>query len=334
MSSFWNTLKKPISILAPMEDVTDTVFRRVVTNCGRPDVFFTEFTSTDGMLSVGRDRVINRLEYTKDEKPLVAQIWGNNPENYLKACREIQEMGFDGVDINMGCPVGKIVKKGGCSGLIENPNLAKELILAAKEGANKIPVSVKTRLGFSKLDTEKWTTTLLEMDLPVLTMHGRIAKHMSKYPANWDEIKKVVDIKNQMQKDTLIIGNGDVMSYQEIFEKHETTGVDGVMIGRGIFQNLFVFNPNGPKCMTEISAETKLKLLTYHLELHKKRWGESTRYATMKKFYKIYVNTFKEASDLRSSLMETHSIDEALILIAKFSKEYGISKIKEDRATN
>ena len=222
-----------------MEDVTDTVFRRIVAFCGRPDVFFTEFTSTDGLVSPGRLRVIERLEYTDEELPLVAQIWGNNPENYYKACQEIADRNFQGIDINMGCPVKKVAGKGCCSGLIDNPQLAGELIQAAKEGSKGLPVSVKTRLGYRKVQTEEWFSFLLEQDVPVITVHGRVAKHMSKYPADWDEIEKVVELRNQINPKTLIIGNGDVKSQAEITEKADSHGVDGVMIGRGIFCQSF-----------------------------------------------------------------------------------------------
>jgi len=162
-NNFWKTLPRPFSVLAPMEDVTDSAFRRFIAKCGRPAVFYTEFTSTDGICSAGFSGVKHRLKYTEDERPLVAQIWGNNPDNYFKTCRILCEMGFDGIDINMGCPVPKVAKKGACSALIDNPDLARELIIAAKEAAGKIPISVKTRLGFKHLKTEEWGQTLLEL---------------------------------------------------------------------------------------------------------------------------------------------------------------------------
>ena len=317
-SSFWHKLKKPFSVLAPMEDVTDTVFRRIIANCHRPDVFFTEFTSTDGMMSEkGRENVVQRLEYTEKERPLVAQIWGNNPENYYIASKELVERGFDGIDINMGCPVKKITTKGCCSALIENQALAKELILAAKEGASNTPVSVKTRLGFKSLQTLEWASFLLELNLPVLSFHGRIAKHQSKYPANWEEIKSIVNLKNQMKKDTLIIGNGDVSSYQEIQDKHKEYKVDGVMIGRGVFENLYVFSPE-LKYLKDFPKERKLKLLGQHLNEHQKRWGDTDRYSTMKRFFKIYIKDFSHAAELRNALMETNSVKESIRIIESY----------------
>ena len=195
-----------------MEDVTDTVFRRIVAHCGAPDVFFTEFTSADGLCSVGYDAVAHRLRYTEAERPLVAQIWGIHPDTHMKAARLAVEMGFDGIDINMGCPVKKIVKTGACSGLIENPTLAREIYLATREGAGDLPVSIKTRCGFRSWRTEEWTGFLLELEPVVLTVHGRIARDESKYPADWDQVARVVTLRDQMESPTIILGNGDVTS--------------------------------------------------------------------------------------------------------------------------
>lgn len=302
-----------------MEDVTDTVFRRIVAECAPPDVFFTEFVSSDGMFSPGAKRVMERLDYTEEEKPLIAQIWGNNPENYFKAARLIAERGFNGVDINMGCPVKKITSKGCCSALIDNPALAKELVLAAREGARHIPISVKTRLGYKQVQTEKWIGFLLELDLPAITVHGRVAKHQSKYPADWEEIGKVVRLNKEMKKSTIIIGNGDVFCGTDINEKHEQYQVDGIMIGRGIFNDLFIFG-NHIKSLRERSVEEKLNLLLRHLSLFKERWGEKSRYATIKRFYKVYINNFSQAGDLRAKLMESTQLSEAIEIIEDFSK--------------
>ena len=204
MNGFWDNLTRPITALAPMEDVTDTVFRRIVVRCGPPDVFFTEFTNADGLCSRGRDAVIHRLRFTEEERPIVAQIWGNNPEHYRTVCSQIRDMGFDGIDINMGCPVRKIVKTGACSALIDNPPLAREIIIATMEGAGETPVSIKTRMGFTKRRTEEWSSFLLDLKPAVLTMHGRIAKDMSDVPADWQEIGKVVRIRDATGSNTLI----------------------------------------------------------------------------------------------------------------------------------
>ncbi|MCA9385268.1 tRNA-dihydrouridine synthase [Candidatus Dojkabacteria bacterium] len=318
MKNFWLSLQRPFTVLAPMEDVTDTVFRRIVKSCGAPDVFFTEFMSTDGYMSPGKDRVARRIEYTEEERPLVAQIWGNKPEKYYQTAQELVKLGFDGIDINMGCPVHKIVKKGCCSALADNPTLAGEIIQACKEGAKDIPVSVKTRLGYRTKKTEEWSKFLLEQDIAVLTMHGRTQKEMSKVPADWSEIKKVVDIRNEMGIETLIIGNGDVKSLEEVHEKHTTTGVDGVMIGRGIFTDPYVFNPD--KSIMNLTIEERLDLLLRHTRLFNEIWGDVKNFALLKKFFKIYVSDFEGAVELRVELMKCDSLAQVEEVVANYAQ--------------
>jgi nifR3 family TIM-barrel protein len=310
MTNFWADLKKGFSVLAPMEDVTDTVFRHIVLECGRPDVFFTEFTSTDGLMSKGRKSVIRRLQYDQDQRPIVAQIWGNKPENYLKSAQLLVELGFDGIDINMGCPVRKVVKHGFCSGLILNKNLAREIVLATIEGAGEIPVSVKTRMGFNKIETESWTEYLLNMGIKALTIHGRLAKDLSKFPANWEEISKAVAVRDSIFKDNkdkpLIIGNGDADSLEDIKNKVETYKVDGVMVGRGIFKDPFLFNPT--KSIEDLSVKERMELLLNHSRLFVKTWSSTRNFAVLKKFYKIYINNFEGASEMRAKLMECETL--------------------------
>ena len=317
MSSFWQTLPRPITALAPMEDVTDTVFRRIVAGCGRPGVFFTEFTNADGLCSVGREAVIHRLRFTEEERPIVAQIWGNNPENYLRVCREICDMGFDGIDINMGCPEKRVVKQGACSALIDNPTLATELVRAAQEGAGELPVSVKTRLGFRSRRTELWSETLLRLHPAVLTMHGRTAKELSEVPADWGEIAKVVELRDAMGSDTLIIGNGDVTKREQIPDFCRDYGVDGVMIGRGIFHDLFIFRPPETEgAFRDLPPREKLRHLREHVLLFREVWGEGRNVNILKKFVKVYVTGFAGAAGLRAELMETTGYDELLARIA------------------
>ncbi len=308
MDSFWRTLGRPIKVLAPMEDVTDTVFRRVVARCGRPDVFYTEFTNTDGLCSPGREAVIHRLQFTEEERPIVAQIWGNNPEHYLRSARELAALGFDGIDINMGCPVKKIVKNGSCSALIENKPLARELIQAAKEGAGMLPVSVKTRLGFHDLRTEEWTGFILEQKPEALIVHGRIAREMSDFPAKWDEIARVVALRDRMGSDTLVIGNGDVTSLGEIAEKAERYRVDGVMVGRGIFQNLFLFDPQ--RAGRNPPPPERIAMLRAHIALYRSTWGGDKSFEVMKKFVKVHIASFEGAAHLRNRLMEASGYEE------------------------
>jgi nifR3 family TIM-barrel protein len=300
MKNFWLTLKKPILVLAPMEDVTDFVFRKIITEIAKPDVLFTEFTNCDGLISAGSTVVKQRLKYDEDQRPLVAQIWGKNPETYFKSAQLIKGLGFDGIDINMGCPAKKVVKDNNGAGLIKDPKLAGEIILAVKEGGG-LPVSVKTRLGYRSVQTQDWLGYLLSLDLAALTVHGRIATHLSKDPANWEEIGRVVKMRNEAKIRTLIIGNGDVKSYSDALEKYNQYKVDGVMIGRGIFENPWLFEKTlDPKHHT---LNERVDLMLKHAELFEKTWQNPKRFGVMKKFIKMYINGFEGAGDIRAKLM-------------------------------
>jgi len=318
MQNFWNELSKPIFTLAPMEDVTDTSFRELVMEISDPHFFhviFTEFTSTDGLCHpVGRPNVISRLLVNESEREvlngkgikLVAQVWGANPEKFYQATKLIcDEFNFDGIDINMGCPVKKIVKQGGCSALIGKNDLAAEIILATKEASN-IPVSLKTRTGIKKHDTENWIGFLLEQDLAAITLHARTQKDQSEAPADWREIAKAVTIRDQSGKEIPLLGNGDVMSVEDAISKCNETGADGVMIGRGIFHNPWFFNHPQP----EITVQQKLDLLWKHTDLFTKTWQDQKNFSILKRFFKIYTNNFHGAARLRATLMETSSVEE------------------------
>jgi nifR3 family TIM-barrel protein len=312
MANFWQDLPKPFLVLAPMEDVTDYVFREIVAKLPRPDVFFTEFTNADGLLSKGRQKLIRKFQYSESQRPIVAQIWGKNPENLFKAAELISDLKFDGVDINMGCPVKTVVKKGAGAGLIGNLSLTKEIIDAVKRGAQGIPVSVKTRLGIETIITEDWIGFLLEQKLDALTVHGRTAAQMSSVPANWEEIGKAVAIKNAKSPETILIGNGDIMSFAQAKDVQQKYGVDGVMIGRGIFANPWVFEKS--KDITHTKAEY-IALLLKHVELHTKTWGNTKNFELMKKFYKMYIRDFDGAGALRQKLMECKTGQETIEII-------------------
>jgi nifR3 family TIM-barrel protein len=322
--SFWNTIDRPIIALAPMEDVTDTVLRELLlglTDPGCLHVVMTEFVSTDGLLhKKGRKRVIHRLRVTDSERRLlkekgvkiVAQIWGNTPENYEAVCREItEEMEFDGIDINMGCPVPKVVRRGCCSGLIGNPPLAKEIILAAKE-STPLPVSVKTRIGLKAVATEEWIGHLLETKPAAVTIHGRTQKQMSDGRADWDEIARAARRRDAMNLEIPVIGNGDVLSLEEAHAKCGRYSIDGAMIGRGIFDNPWIFQ----RAQHERSREEKLELLWRHTELFDRVWGDTKNFHILRRYYSIYSKGFRGAADLRARLMRTENIDEVRTLLA------------------
>ena len=314
--NFCDKLKKPIFMLAPMEGVTDTVFRQIVASTGKPGVFFTEFVPVDALLSPqGQKKILDSLKFTEAEKPIVAQIWGIDSEKFYQSAQILSNMGFDGIDINMGCPDRNAIKHGACSALIKNPRLAQEIIAATIRGANGLPVSVKTRIGFHTLDTENWTRVLLQTPISVLILHLRTASEKSKVPAHWDQISKVVKIKNELKSKVLIIGNGDVKTLKEAEEKCRQYKIDGVMIGRGIFENVWLFN----KTVKNALPEEKISLLIKHLELFKQTWSDKKHFELMKKFVKCYVNNFKGALESREKLMKTKTLDELIQTTWKLS---------------
>ena len=303
-----------------MEEVTDTVFRQIISRIGRPEVFFTEFTNVEGLCSDGQDEVSKRLKFTEGERPIVAQVWGMKPENYLRSAKMISEMGFDGIDINMGCPQKEVVKNGAGIALVNNRSLVREIVEATRKGAGGLPVSVKTRIGLNKIVTEDWCGFLLGLGLDALTVHGRTAKEKSDVPAHWDEIAKVVKIRDYMKRnlpvaeapgsfhiprvDTLVIGNGDVRSRKDGGKKAEEFGVDGVMVGRGALENPWCFSDYQP------TKEERLKMLAEHVKLWEKTWGNTRNFAIMKKFVKAYVRNWEGAAELRARLFETNSAEE------------------------
>lgn len=292
-----------------MEDVTDFVFRELVaTKLPRPDVFFTEFTSADGLASKGYEKTVHRLKFSEIQRPIVAQIWGVEPQNIYKASKIVRGLGFDGVDINMGCPDRNVMKKGAGGAMCKNPTLAKEIISACKEGGGSMQVSVKTRLGFNRIITEEWIGFLLEQKIDALTVHGRVAKQKSDGAANWDEIGKCVLLRNSINPATIIIGNGDITGYSDVCSAYEKYNTDGVMIGRGIFKNPWVFEKSqNPKLR---SKNDYLALLAVHARLFEDAWKYEKNFQIMKKFFKMYVNNFKGAAALREKLMQTKTVSE------------------------
>ncbi len=326
MNNFWQDIEKPIFTLAPMEDVTDTVFREILLGVSDPQylsVVFAEFTSTDGLChEVGKDKVSHRLFVNKSERKLLrakgvklaAQIWGGDPEKYYCATRMLMdEYDFDGIDINMGCPVKKIVKQAACSELIRFPELAKEIVLATKE-ASDVPVSVKTRTGIDEHITYQWTETLMETEPAALILHGRTQKMMSKKPADWEEIHKAVEVRDAHGSNIPVIGNGDIFTMEDALEKIEKYGVDGVMIGRGVFTDPWIFKSE----KYNPTPEKKLNLLLKHVDLFVNTWGEEKNFNIMKKFFKIYTLNIPGASELRGKLMDTKSVDEVKEIVRNY----------------
>lgn len=332
MRNFWKELKKPFYCLAPMSDVTDVAFRRVIAKYSKNRenrdrvVFWTEFVAADGLCNkLAKKKLSHMLKFGDSERPIVAQVFGANPENMKKACQYIASLGFDGIDINMGCPDKSVVSQGAGAGLIKNPELARKIIQATHAGitaaGKNIPVSVKTRIGFNKEEIDTWIPELLKENISALTIHLRTAKELSLVPAKWEYVSKIKKLIEKSGKEILLIGNGDVVSLQDAEKKALEYGCDGVMIGRGVFGNPWFFQveslrdfPQGP------SLEDKLRVLLEHTKIFDKELlkPKHKNFATMKKHFKAYVNGFDGAKELRVKLMETQNAEEVKKIVDDF----------------
>ncbi len=316
--NFWSELPRPFFILAPMEDVTDIVFRHVVSEAARPDVFFTEFTNTESFCHPeGIHSVRGRLTFSEDEQPMVAHIWGDKPEQFRETSIQLAKMGFKGIDLNMGCPVANVAKKGKGSGLILRPDVAAEIIQATKAGG--LPVSVKTRLGYYEIDEWKdWLKHVFEQDIANLSIHLRTRKEMSKVDAHWELIEAIKNLRDEIAPNTLLTINGDIPDRKTGLELAEKYSIDGVMISRGIFHNPFAFE----KEPREHTSKELLDLLRLHLSLFNKYEKDEIRqFKSLRRFFKIYVRGIRGASELRHQLMNTQSIAEARALLDEFEAQ-------------
>lgn len=328
LRGFWQSLideklskGKTLSVVAPMADVTDVAFRTMIAKYGKPDVMWTEFVSADGLNSPGREILKRDLEFTDIERPIVAQLFSSTPENMKKAAALCRELGFDGIDLNMGCPDKSVEKQGAGAAHIKDWKQAQKVIRAAQEGAQDIPVSVKTRLGYNKVEFREWLTKILECNVPVLTVHLRTRKELSLVGAHWElmpEIVKLVrDTTGELSEGgTIILGNGDVASVTEGKKKAKETGCDGVMIGRGIFGTPWFFDETKDK--RQQTTEEKLRICIEHTKLFEEKLGDIKSFAVMKKHYKAYVHGFDGAKELRMELMECKDASEVEQIITSF----------------
>lgn len=317
------TLPQPFLVLAPMDDVTDTVFRQMVQAWAPADLYFTEFVNADGLQSPGRPRLLKKLKFNETEGPLIAQIWGREPENFYKTARQIadgtfaRELGlpeginYAGVDLNMGCPQKTEVKNGTCSALINDRPRAGELIDAVKEAiGGSLPVSVKTRLGYSEVDLT-WHEFLLGKKLNMLSIHGRTKREMSKVPAHWDLIGEISKLRTSLSPDTLIVGNGDVRDRAHGLALAKQYNLDGIMIGRGIFHDPYAFAPESP--FEKLDRQQRINMYKNQVELFARTWVNNERpIHTLNKFCKIYINGFDGAKELREKLMASRTYDELI----------------------
>ena len=298
-NSFWNSLPQPFFALAPMADVTDVSFRAMFAKYGKPDVFWTEFVSADGLCSPGRESLQVDLLFEEEQRPIVAQLFTSDPKNMYEAGMLVKKLGFDGLDINMGCPDRKIEKQGcGCD-MIRNHETAVAVIQAAQKTG--LPVSVKTRIGYNQDEIETWVPTLLQTGIVTLSMHLRTRKEMSKVPAHWDLMQKIVALRDKLAPDTLIVGNGDVANRADGEQKAQESGCDGIMIGRGIFGNPWLFNKEVSR--EHITIQERLRVTVEHTKLFEQKLPMKS-FHLMKKHYKAYIEGFSGAKELRTKLMD------------------------------
>jgi len=321
---FWDKLAKPIMVLAPMANVTDYAFRSIIARNGKPDVMWTEFVSVDGLLSSGRNKLLVDLKYSEAERPIVAQIFGSDPQKFEKVAHMLVEMGFDGIDINMGCPDKAVVKQGAGAGCIKDPIRAQEIIAATKTVAGDLPVSVKTRLGVSKIEIETWIPALLKSEPVAITVHLRTMKEMSKVAAHWELMPEIVDVRNSENKDIILLGNGDVMTLEEGRQRVLETGCDGIMFGRAIFGNPWLFSGKPAPSIPE-----RMHAMLEHTRLFEKEFTSIKNFEVMKKHYKAYVNGFDGAKELRMQLMEARDYAEVERIVLE---HYPVLKEKTSHA--
>lgn len=311
---FWNKIKRPVYALAPMADVTDAAFRRLIARHGKPDVLFTEFVSCDGLCSPGRKNLMHLLKYDESERPIVCQFFGANPAKYYESAMLAQELGFDGIDINMGCPERKILKQGSGGALIKSPELAREIIKETKRGAGALPVSVKTRIGINQIITEEWVSHLLEEEPACLTLHLRTVKEMSKTTPHWDQAEVATRLAEKTN--TLILGNGDIHSLKAADEVVKQSGIDGVMFGRAIFGNPWLFNSSIK--YDDISLDQKLEAVLEHADLYEEIFGTQKSFLIMRKHLREYPTGFIGAKELRAQLQMVDSASDVHRIIAEF----------------
>lgn len=323
---FWKKLKRPIFALAPMADVTDAAFRRIIAIHGKPDVMWTEFVSCDGLCSPGKDALLKDLWYDESERPIVAQIFGATPEHFYQTALLAHELGFDGIDINMGCPEKNVQKQGAGAKLIQTPALAQTIIAETKRGAGPLPVSVKTRIGYAKNTIDAWLPYLLEMEPAAITIHGRTKKEMSAVPAHWDVIAHAVELRDRYygtKERPFLLGNGDVQTMDDALEKARRYGVDGVMVGRGMFGNPWFFagkdaaKKMGKAPLRDIPLRKKMRVMLEHTKLFESLFGKGKQFDVMKKHYKAYVHGFDGARELRMKLMAAHTAEEVEMTLRK-----------------
>jgi tRNA-dihydrouridine synthase B len=339
-ASFWHQLAKPIIGLSPMDGVTDQPFRHIQKKYGRPAVIYTEFTSVEGVCH-GADRLLVDFLYDEIQRPVIAQIYGTTPDSFRQTAILLCELGFDGIDINMGCPAKNVAHSGAGAALIRTPELARQIIQATKRGIDQwqqgagqadcpqitpeiwvevqrrkallpaeyqtkrhIPVSVKTRIGFDQPSVTDWIPTLLSEEVEAIALHGRTLKQRYTGQADWEEIGKAATLAHQTG--TLLLGNGDIKNLDEAYEKVSTYGVDGVLIGRAAWGDPLVFQPE-PK-----DQVSPFKIAVEHTKVYEQTFqgDEKYHFLPMRKHLGWYVRDIPNASQIRIDLFKASSSQE------------------------
>lgn len=321
--NIWQDLKnkgRPIRILAPMEDVTDHPFRLLISSLAPPDLFFTEFMSVEGYDSLdGRSRVARRLVKNDQDSPIIAQIWGLDEGAFYRTAQDLSKMGFDGIDLNLGCPIKKIIKKGACSGMIGSSDKVRSIIDSIRSGAPHLPISIKTRIGIDDYSLSDWISFLPTLDIDAVTLHLRTQKQLSIGPAHWEYMSEIVSTMKKINPNLIIIGNGDIYSVKHLDNLALENGMDGGMIGRAVFLNPFIFSSN-PERWQSFSGTERLKILIKHVDLYDQVYSNSQGsggWNRLKRFFKIYINDFAGAAEIRSELMKTNNTDDFKRLLKK-----------------
>ncbi len=351
-NGFWSTLQLPIIGLSPMDGVTDQPYRHIQKKYGKPAVVYTEFTSVEGVCH-GADRLLEDFLYDETQRPIIAQIYGTTPDYFRQTAILLCELGFDGIDINMGCPAKNVAHSGAGAALIKTPKLAQEIIRAVQTGVHQwqngvksgdcpdirpliwqevqrrhallptqyqtphtVPVSVKTRVGFDTPVVSEWISTLLETDISAIALHGRTLKQHYTGEAKWELIGQAAVLCRDAQ--TILLGNGDITSLSDAQEKIATYGVNGVLLGRATFGNPFVFLPHQEQTALE-KAHRNAKIAIEHAQLFEESYQHEERYSflPMRKHLGWYVGGFPHASEVRVQLFAANSSSEVRDILAQ-----------------
>ncbi len=332
---FWDTLPRPIVGLSPMDGVTDTAMRYISKKYGQPAVMMTEFTSVEGVRA-GALKLMDDFRYDQSQRPIVAQVFGADPQAFYQTAIVVCALGFDGIDINMGCPAKKVEERGAGAALIQNPKLAGQIIQAVKRGLQDwqegisfegagvhpniisyleslsnpprklIPISIKTRIGYDKPLAQEWAEHLIEFEPATITMHGRTLEQLYSGVADWDQIGQAAKVVKAT--DILFLGNGDVKSLTEAKKKTKAYSLDGVLIGRAAQGNPWVFTGK------QASPKEKLEVALEHTQKYVEFFPHRP-FFPVRKHLAWYAHGFPSASQVRQRLVMTNNLTEVQAII-------------------